>query len=421
MHDQRLILAPHIPKTAGTFVRVTLESCLAGAGQCLDLSYEPRRIRAAKHRRQFEELPAHHRRDIAMIHGHDVEQFTKHFATGEQRPNYVTVLRNPIKRAISHYNYQLKAHNKTPPTNLVDDFKDFSNLNATNYSCKWLVDKFWSWTTRQDTDLLINAASILTAFEAVLLDYDLIADLQKFVCEYVDEQFRVESEFINKEPWFDDIIRTDLSFIADQNIDDIALYLFASERAGYAIDRHGFPERALEQAEERVRTLKSELARNQLNRDPTRNLFDPHHAYSMLNYHLLQNGELEDRLNRDMKPDIDIDPNGYSHLKWANALQLLQRYEDAGDLLSDAAGDFPSNDIVRVYGALNYGTIGRHDEASTLLDGCSAYCKAAPLFRVIEALVTKQRGQQHEATEMLERAKKDIGYSEYFHTFGQYV
>ncbi|HSH04060.1 MAG TPA: sulfotransferase family 2 domain-containing protein [Anaerolineae bacterium] len=97
----------HIPKTAGT----TLHTIL-------DRQYAPETIHsfdgdAHGSTKAFKALPAERRDKIALLRGHMAYGLHEFFA-GET--TYFTVLRDPVKRVISEYNYILR----TPPHYLYD-------------------------------------------------------------------------------------------------------------------------------------------------------------------------------------------------------------------------------------------------------------------------------------------------------------
>jgi hypothetical protein len=103
------MLFMHIPKTAGTSLRVALESAYPG-GERMYL-YPPADLDGAVAPRDFRSLPEDERHRPSLIVGHFGFGVHQH---ARQPARYVTMLRDPLDRVVSLY-YHYKNHAQATP------------------------------------------------------------------------------------------------------------------------------------------------------------------------------------------------------------------------------------------------------------------------------------------------------------------
>jgi hypothetical protein len=100
MKAQKTIIFLHIPKAAGTTLsRVFL------ANYRRDETFTIDGVRGEESTKQFIDMSADEKRKIRLLQGHMVFGLHKHLVSPF---SYITILRNPIDRVVSHYYYVLR-------------------------------------------------------------------------------------------------------------------------------------------------------------------------------------------------------------------------------------------------------------------------------------------------------------------------
>lgn len=135
----------HLPKTAGTTLTPILRRHFRADQIHFIRSDDPdRRLR------EFQQLPIHQRHQLGLLHGH--QPFGMHeWLAPEAR--YLTMLREPVARVVSHYHYlRRKAHPLFPgiqEQSLEEFVRTCPRGEADNGQTRWLAG---IWDDRPLTD-----------------------------------------------------------------------------------------------------------------------------------------------------------------------------------------------------------------------------------------------------------------------------
>ena len=101
-HDWTLVFI-HIPKTAGTSLRRAMGHAYAPSERLY--LYDAPHLEGAMLRREFLELPAERRAGLRFVMGHFVYGVHRSIPHNSR---YVTILRDPVERVVSHYYHYLQ-------------------------------------------------------------------------------------------------------------------------------------------------------------------------------------------------------------------------------------------------------------------------------------------------------------------------
>lgn len=134
--QETLLISTHMPKTGGLSFRAMLERYYGEAFQHDYADYPLTHTPAARHRHAYSEALKQAEtvdRKINCIHGHFLP--AKYLLLADERPaRFVTWLRHPIERLVSHYDYWHRVYEKNSP--LV------SPLHERVVSEKWSLEAF---------------------------------------------------------------------------------------------------------------------------------------------------------------------------------------------------------------------------------------------------------------------------------------
>lgn len=124
----------HIPKTAGTTLRLHLMTRLQPATRIISASPTDLDDDAAFLSRSQTELDA-----CDVVLGHGVSRHAARFFP-DREARFFTVLREPVAHAISRYNWSFREEPgvvKQPPA-----FEDWFKINTRNPMCRWLLTRY---------------------------------------------------------------------------------------------------------------------------------------------------------------------------------------------------------------------------------------------------------------------------------------
>ncbi len=135
--DSFVYVVPHIPKTAGQSLRHHLLDHLEPHVAFIHLG--PRGMREAAERglAPFAERTPDARRQARVIFGHYVSLETAALVPG-RTPRYVTFLREPAARLVSHYNFDMTVRRRRDD-GPVEDFATWQASKPRNFMSYWIV------------------------------------------------------------------------------------------------------------------------------------------------------------------------------------------------------------------------------------------------------------------------------------------
>jgi hypothetical protein len=105
-------------------------------------------------------------KDAKIIFGHFVKQRDMQGVFPEEKLKYVTVLREPARRWVSQYNFEL-ALNKYPNIKKMSFWEYFNKKNNANYMINFLCSQFFEIKFSSDEEKLNFVIDELKSFEYV--------------------------------------------------------------------------------------------------------------------------------------------------------------------------------------------------------------------------------------------------------------
>lgn len=184
----------HIPKTGGTSLEHQLSNQLKYGTEFYH--FYPRSRWNHPETLQFEvNLKSLQEQDI-LLFGHNVNEGTIKLLPNHEVQLY-TALRNPLKRLLSHFDMVKSVGNFTEASNVFIKRRG-------NFMCKWLVEKFPSFSKDIYQPIYLQAAETLSHFEEVFIAEKSAVDYNKFMkamkCSY-DHELRTNVKFYTKQEY----------------------------------------------------------------------------------------------------------------------------------------------------------------------------------------------------------------------------
>ncbi|MDJ0633601.1 MAG: sulfotransferase family 2 domain-containing protein [Xenococcaceae cyanobacterium MO_188.B29] len=222
----------HIPKTAGT----TLNQILLRQYKSENI-FQINGDRVFSSIEEFKHLTEENRKKIRLLNGH------MYFGLHEFLPQpstYITLLRNPIKRVISHYYYVLRE-----PNHYLHKRVKNANMSLHDYVSSDISKELINGQTRliagldgQDIDNEQKSLQALTKAKQNLTDnFSVVGLTEKFDETLIVLQkmfdwkniFYVKNNINTKKNVYANIPKNTISIIKDRNSIDIELYQYAEE------------------------------------------------------------------------------------------------------------------------------------------------------------------------------------------------
>lgn len=164
-----LYIIPHIPKTGGYALKINLSRVL--------LPYVE--VHIPNGEEEFNKIPLSEMSQdqlnrIRVIIGHNINTETSQFFNNRE-VRYITFLRDPISRMISHYNFDMSHYYKEDIP--IDTW--FNETEHANYMVKWLSTNFLKQNFVDLEEIYSSVNSSLKKFHIVGLteEMDLFCDI----------------------------------------------------------------------------------------------------------------------------------------------------------------------------------------------------------------------------------------------------
>ena len=190
--DDALLVSLHLPKTAGTSFAASLAAAF-GDGFRADYGDLPmqtprwaRRLAAARAGLALrDQLPAH----VSCVHGHFLP-FKYRIALGRRRVQYVTWLRDPVERVVSHYHFWRRDYDGSDPA---------QPLRNRMLHEQWSLERFALGPELRNvySEYLWRFPFSRFAFVGISERYD--ADLARFAARYMGGTAAVATALANPE------------------------------------------------------------------------------------------------------------------------------------------------------------------------------------------------------------------------------
>ena len=221
----------HIPKTGGMTLRTALK-WIYGPGSCYSLpsdgSLRPDAL--------FQNLPRHAVQDAGLICGHLLFGLHRHL---DCACRYFTLLRDPVRRVISHYFYHLERYpdSKVAFPSLKDFLHSDHSIASSNRLVQFLSGKnperVPETALREAKEHLANDVAVFGLTER--FDESLLLFQTRLNWHY--PPFYVRRKVNSARPSIEDLPDDTIEDVRRQNRLDADLYRFARERFGRMIER----------------------------------------------------------------------------------------------------------------------------------------------------------------------------------------
>lgn len=229
----------HIPKTAGTSLRSAIRRQY-GASAVL---YNNASILDHEHQSALAQAALAAGRRLTAVSGHFLPGI--HAAVGRSDARYITLLRDPVDRVLSHYHHIRR--NDTPHIVINDD--DLAQWLSTstasnNLQTRVLAARFGAPVPLADDDALARAKATLEGFAVIGLT-ERFADSLLLIAERLDWRFpKYRKQNVNPAGRISWPIAEEIrNQAATYNRLDLELYKWACEQFESELAARGFPER----------------------------------------------------------------------------------------------------------------------------------------------------------------------------------